>query len=249
MVRTTRCTQYLALGVTALALFQAPRANATMILADFDVSHATSASTASIPVIVNAPGVTTSPLIPIGINYGGVSGSPGLYWDSAWTTASSPNYDTQRLFFNLIPNVGATIQVDKLDFFIYSGGSSYMGVDLRVWDGVGTSIYSPNLHQAGAFNSPTNFASEVIFDVSSLPAIHYGGGYQFSLSFYNRNPSSRIGLSGNRPDFGVFGGDMILTGQSTLVPEPSSLVLAGFAIVGLLTAAARRKFVGHVLRA
>lgn len=211
--------------VAALAAYMhASQAKAAIKLAEFDVTHAVSSSTAPISVINLAPGVTSSPLVPVGVNFGGVS-TPGLYWDSSWTTAASPNYSSQRLFFNLFAGSGTTLTFDTLDFFIYSGGTSLVGVELRVFDGTSTSLFSPQLISSGMFNSPTGFASEVIVDVSSLPAIDNGEVYQFSLSFFARNPSSRVGLTGNRSDIGALGGNMILTGQSSAVPEPAGVVI------------------------
>ena len=215
-------------------LSAASSAEAAIVLAEFDVTNAISSSSAPIPLVSTAPGVTSSPLIPVGVNFDGTS-TPGLYWDSSWTTSAIPNFLTERLFFNVFADSGVTLEFDELQFHVYSGGSSLMGVELRVFGAGNTTIASPQLISGGFFNSPSNFATEIIADVSSLVPLSNGDAYQFSLSFFNRNPASRIGLSGDRSDIGILGGNVILTGESSAVPEPASLSMAS--LVGLLIVA------------
>jgi hypothetical protein len=245
--RVTRAVGCLFVALVSAVATPTPNAQASIQLAEFDVTNAISSSPAPIPVIGTAPGVLSSPLVPIGVNAGGAS-TPGLYWSSSWTTAATPNSFTQRLFFNLFANPGVTLSFDTLEFDVFSGGASLMGVELRVFGAGGSTIVSPQLLTAGLFSSPVNLATHVIADVSSLVPVANGDGYQFSLSFFNRGPT-RIGLSGDRSDIGVLGGNMILTGQSSAVPEPTQLLiwtgLIGLALGSTLVHRARGNWTSH----
>ena len=152
-------------------------------------------------------------------------------------TAATPNFDTQRLFFNVLGDTGTTLQFTTLDLFIFNGGASPMGVELRAWGGA-ASICSPLLVESGIFSTPAGFAGGIVADVSSLPALHAGEGYQFSLSFYDRDPASRIGLSGERSDMGFTAATWCQWASRGCL-EPSTPVLAGFGAIALMIAARR----------
>ena len=213
MKSNTSSPQFIVFGICLISLLPGTSAVASIQLAVFDVTHAISSSSAPIPTISTAVGVTSSPLIPIGVSSNGTS-TPGLYWDASWTTSSTPNSLSQRLFFNVFAGVGTSVDFDSLDFDVFSGGSSPMGIELRVFGSGGSTILSPQLLVSGLVSSPVNSAAHIAVDVSSLAPLHDGDAYQFSLSFFNRNPSFRIGLSGDRSDIGVSGGNVILTGAS-----------------------------------
>ena len=197
----------------AIAFLFSTNAAASIQLTEFDVTHAISSSSGIIPVIGVAPGVVSSALVPVGVSFGGVS-TPGLYWDSSWTTAATPNSFSQRLFFNLFADPGVTLTFDTLEFDVNSGGSSPMGIELRVFGAGGSTIGSPQYLTVGYFNSPVNLATHVVLDMSSLIPLSNGDAYQFSLSFFDRDPTKRIGLSGDRSDIGVNGGNVFLTGET-----------------------------------
>jgi hypothetical protein len=241
MTQIRKSIQLIALSVVITSLSPKLRADASIQLAEFDVTNAVSSRSAPIPLIGVAAGVISSPLIPVGVNFGGTS-SPGLYWDSSWTTSPTPNSISQRIFFNLFAGPGATVAFDSLDFFAYSGGSPSMGVELRVFGAGGSTITSPQYLAIGSFNSPAGFATHVVADVSSLAPLQNGDAYQFSLSFFNRNPASRIGLSGDRSDIGILGGNVVLTGDVSVVPELSSALVWSCLIVGVVTLRQSRKY-------
>ena len=237
------------LAVACVVLMCTSNLNAGLLV-EFDLTDATSDSDSYINAIDTAPGIATSPLVPLNISGGGIN-LAGAYWSFSWTAGSSPYWWHHRLFFNLRALPNTSVEFDSLDFAVFAGqNSDDMGIELRVFgSSSGTTLASPLLHLATEVNTPSGYATPVSLDVSALPEISYGEGYQFSLSFYSREALSRIGLSGESAG----GQNVVLTGQTTVTseptvtpdveatPEPTSLAIFGIGALCMGAGAARRR--------
>lgn len=154
---------------------------------------------------------------PFGIfDHSGPGTTPGVGMNIAGANQGTA---TNYVAFSVTPDSGYQTTFESLSFYT---GTNFAGetydIELRAWDGVAETSLGTTGHTSVGGNDTVVSKSIDFGDFTSDSAI------EFRLYAWNTTD----------PNGGIRYDDIILNGNTTVIPEPSATLLFGFAGLGLL---------------